>query len=116
MNIKYGKNNWKIYWGVMPLPEGAESLGIVEHDGQKGALIKLANGNHVMGNAGGIRSLPRIITPHKGGRQTTFPHARATAEERQRFEKMRDSLGLSSSDFIVWLLDQVNQPITPKTN
>lgn len=51
--------NWKIYWGVMLLPEGAEALGIVNRDTGTGALIRLANGNYVQGNAGGIRTLPQ---------------------------------------------------------
>ncbi|NLH78491.1 MAG: hypothetical protein GX465_15780 [Acidobacteria bacterium] len=52
--------NWKIYWGMMPLPEGAEALGVVRRDvGDSGALIKLASGNYVQGNAGSIRTLPQ---------------------------------------------------------
>jgi hypothetical protein len=53
--------NWKLYWGMMPLPEGAEALGVVRRDvGDSGALIKLASsGNYVQGNAGGIRTLPQ---------------------------------------------------------
>lgn len=51
-------NGWKIYWGVMPLPDGAVPLGLVRRDGlETGALIRLANGNYVQGNAGGIRTL-----------------------------------------------------------
>lgn len=50
--------NWKLYWGVMPLPKGAEALGLVKRDtGETGALIRLANGKYVQGNAGGIRTL-----------------------------------------------------------
>ena len=45
--------NWKLYWGVMPLPAGAEAIGVVTDNGT-GALIRLANGNYVQGNAGGI--------------------------------------------------------------
>jgi hypothetical protein len=52
-------NNWKLYWGVMPLPAGAEALGIVTRETGTGALIRLANGNYVQGNAGGIRNLPK---------------------------------------------------------
>lgn len=49
---------WKAFWGGMPLPAGAETLGVVTRDtGEKGALIRLANGNYVQGNAGAIRSL-----------------------------------------------------------
>lgn len=51
--------NWKLYWGVMPLPAGAEALGIVSRENGTGALIRLANGNYVQGNAGGIRNLPK---------------------------------------------------------
>lgn len=51
---------WKMYWGPMPLPEGAEVLGIVKRENlETGALIRLANGNYVQGNAGGIRGLPQ---------------------------------------------------------
>lgn len=50
--------NWKIYWGTMPLPQGAEALGTVKRDTlESGALIRLSNGNYVQGNAGGIRTL-----------------------------------------------------------
>ena len=51
--------NWKLYWGVMPLPAGAEALGIVSRETGTGALIRLANGNYVQGNAGGVRNLPK---------------------------------------------------------
>lgn len=51
--------NWKLYWGVMPLPAGAEAIGIVSRETGTGALIRLANGNYVQGNAGGIRTLPK---------------------------------------------------------
>lgn len=51
--------NWKLYWGVMPLPTGAEALGIISRETGTGALIRLANGNYVQGNAGGIRGLPK---------------------------------------------------------
>lgn len=52
--------NWQLYWGVMPLPEGAEALAVVRRDvGDSGALIRLANGNYVQGNAGSIRALPQ---------------------------------------------------------
>lgn len=53
-------NAWKLYWGVMPLPAGAEAIGTVTREnGETGTLIKLANGNYVQGNAGGIRNLPQ---------------------------------------------------------
>lgn len=51
--------NWKLYWGVMPLPDGSEALGIVSRDSGEGALIRLTNGNYVQGNAGVIRTLPQ---------------------------------------------------------
>ncbi len=52
--------NWKIYWGVMPLPTDAEALGVVRRDvGDSGALIRLASGVYVQGNAGSIRTLPQ---------------------------------------------------------
>ena len=46
-----------IYWGAMPLPSGAKSLGEYASIGKRGCLIKLANGNRVVGNAGAIRSI-----------------------------------------------------------
>ena len=50
--------NWQLYWGVMPLPKGAEALGLVKRENlETGALIHLPNGNYVQGNAGGIRTL-----------------------------------------------------------
>ena len=51
--------NWKLYWGVMPLPEGSEVVGIVTRDTGTGALIRLASGKYVQGNAGSIRNLPQ---------------------------------------------------------
>ena len=59
MNLTVSKNgNWKAYWGAMPLPEGAEALGLVTRDtGETGALIRLKIGNYVQGNAGGFRTL-----------------------------------------------------------
>ncbi len=57
--LTYSKNGkWKLYWGAMPLPAGGESLGTVTRDGyDTGALIRLASGQYVQGNAGSIRSL-----------------------------------------------------------
>lgn len=60
--MKYSKNgNWKNYWGETPLPKGAEALGTIKRGGEltAGALIRLANGVYVQGNAGSIRSLPQ---------------------------------------------------------
>lgn len=51
--------NWKLYWGVMPLPSGSESIGVVTRETGAGALIRLASGVYVQGNAGGIRNLPQ---------------------------------------------------------
>jgi len=48
-----------LYWGSAPLPAGAECLG--EYNGgpgRRGALIRLANGVLVQGNAGVIRTIP----------------------------------------------------------
>jgi len=37
--------NWRLYWGAMPLPSGAEALGLVKRENlETGALIRLANG------------------------------------------------------------------------
>lgn len=50
--------NWKIYWGNMPLPQGAEPIGVITLDiGDRGALILLANGVYVNGGYGAIRNL-----------------------------------------------------------
>jgi len=48
----------KIYWGAGPLPKGATCIGECATAGRKGALIRLANGNIVQGNAGSIRTIP----------------------------------------------------------
>ncbi len=53
------KPNWQYYWGSMPLPDGAEALGIVTRDDQTGALLRLKTGIYVQGNAGVIRTLPQ---------------------------------------------------------
>jgi len=59
--------NWSLYWGAMPLPVGAEALGLVKRENlETGALIRLANGNYVQGNAGGIRSLPQSAKQPQG--------------------------------------------------
>jgi len=48
----------KIYWGIKPLPVGAELLGLIELKPiRKGALIRLQNGIFVEGSAGSIRTL-----------------------------------------------------------
>ncbi len=41
----------RYYWGQAPLPDGAEIIGFVERNGDAGALIRLANGTYVQGNA-----------------------------------------------------------------
>jgi hypothetical protein len=58
--MKTNKNgNWQAYWGVMPLPQGAEALGTVTRDtGETGALIRMPTGICSQGNAGVLRSLP----------------------------------------------------------
>ena len=57
--ITYSKNGkWKLYWGDMPIPAGSEALGTVTRDGyDTGALIRLASGQYVQGNAGSMRPL-----------------------------------------------------------
>ena len=58
--LTFSKNgNWKHYWGAMPIPAGAEALGTVTRETGTGALIRLASGEYVQGNAGGIRNLPK---------------------------------------------------------
>lgn len=42
----------KLYWGPGPLPNGAEIIGGYSDRRHAGALIRLANGNLVCGNAG----------------------------------------------------------------
>lgn len=108
--------NWKIYWGTMPLPEGAEALGIVSRDTGTGALIRLANGNYVQGNAGGIRTLPQSevaatldsasITPHKGGRTARFPDTRLTPEVREQLDEILTRRGISAAD---WVTEKIKE-------
>jgi hypothetical protein len=45
----------KSYWGVMPLPKGSKLIGGYQDTNSAGALIELANGNLVCGNAGSIK-------------------------------------------------------------
>ena len=47
-----------IYWGGSPLPKGAICLGEYNQGARKGAMIQLANGRRVQGNAGSIRAIP----------------------------------------------------------
>lgn len=51
--------NWQLYWGNGPLPNGAVAAGVVKRSSGTGALIRLASGEYVQGNAGGIRTLPQ---------------------------------------------------------
>ena len=54
---------WRPWWGSRPLPGGATALGVVTRpDGSRGALIRLASGQLVQGNAGAIRTLPQAAT------------------------------------------------------
>ena len=57
-------SQWRLWWGIMPLPVGATALGVVTRwrDGSRGALIRLASGQLVQGNAGAIRGLPQAAT------------------------------------------------------
>lgn len=114
MNISKG-TNWRIYWGAMPLPNGAEALGTVTRDTGTGALIKLESGAYVQGNAGSIRILPqneveqalaRAITPHKGGRDVRGPSLRMTELERQRLDEILARRGLSFAD---WVAEQIER-------
>lgn len=51
---------WQTYWGATPLPEGAIALGVVTRSpGDRGALIQLASGVYMQGNAHALRSLPQ---------------------------------------------------------
>ncbi len=58
MNIKPNDPNWRIYWGQSPLPYGAVAVGTVKRDtGETGALLLLASGRYVQGNARVYRTL-----------------------------------------------------------
>jgi hypothetical protein len=54
-------NGWRHYWGEMPLPDGAEGIGVVSTESGIGALIRLRNGVYVQGNAGGLRMLHQQV-------------------------------------------------------
>lgn len=45
------------YWGASPLPKGAEIIGGYSDSRRAGALIRLANGRVVCGNAGAISNI-----------------------------------------------------------
>ena len=47
------------YWGAGPLPEGATIIGGFSDSNRAGALIQLANGICVCGNAGAISNIPQ---------------------------------------------------------
>jgi len=47
------------YWGEAPLPDGAEIIGGFSDRNRAGALIRLASGNCVCGNAGAISNIPQ---------------------------------------------------------
>lgn len=49
----------RAYWGAEPLPQGAEIIGGYSDKRRAGALIKLANGRLVCGNAGAISNVPQ---------------------------------------------------------
>ena len=107
--------NWKHYWGQMPLPAGAEALGTISRETGTGALIKLASGVYVQGNAGAVRTLPQAeveralalgeaITPHKGGRTELVHHARVTPETKAKLQAILERRGMSYAD---WLSEMV---------
>lgn len=95
ITVKTG--NWKLYWGTMPLPDGAQALGVVSRDSGTGALVLLASGQYVQGNAGGIRTLPQrevrdalavsqaaAALGRKGGSATSEAKAAASRENGKR--------------------------------
>lgn len=49
----------RAYWGAEPLPQGAKMIGGYSDNKRAGALIKLANGRLVCGNAGAISNIPQ---------------------------------------------------------
>lgn len=60
MKLNINKRQGKMYWGAMPLPQGAELVGTVTRNGyDAGALLKMATGIMTQGNAGVMRSLPQ---------------------------------------------------------
>jgi hypothetical protein len=52
----------KSYWGLSPLPKGAEIIGGYSDDHRAGALIRLASGVKVCGNAGAITTIAQTMT------------------------------------------------------
>lgn len=55
-------------WGFMPLPSGAEIIGTITRPGETwgGALIRMASGQLVQGNAGAVRTLNAADVPGAG--------------------------------------------------
>lgn len=47
------------YWGAGPLPKGAKIIGGYSDERRAGALIRLASGILVCGNAGAISNVPQ---------------------------------------------------------
>jgi hypothetical protein len=48
----------RLYWGAMPLPQGAELKGTVAREnGETGALLLMPTGRMFQGNAGTLRSV-----------------------------------------------------------
>ena len=48
---------WQHFWGVSPLPAGAEAICVIESGDDIGALLRLKNGSYVQGNHGCIKQL-----------------------------------------------------------
>lgn len=77
---------WRAYWGAMPLPERAKALGIIERDaGDVGALIEMPTGLLVQGNAGCLRSLPqRDVHLHLAAVENGAAGGQASGESKRR--------------------------------
>jgi hypothetical protein len=76
ISVSIVPGGWRLWWGMPPLPAGAVALGVVtRHAGllpgaDRGALIRLASGVLVQGNAGAIRGLPRAAAERALDRAT----------------------------------------------
>ena len=57
LKIKSKWGIWQNFWGVGPLPKGAEGICVIESEDDIGALIKLANGQYIQGNHGCIKQI-----------------------------------------------------------
>lgn len=57
------KNMARAYWGCGPMPKGSKLCGGYTDQYRKGALIRLASGRYVCGNAGIISNIKQ---PKKG--------------------------------------------------